>query len=262
MQQDLSRVKYVGPTTVKRLAEHGIITVEQLAALSNEELAAIPGVGKHTAPLILTSAQQLLAVNDLATEAPKAKKKAAPKKPVVKKNPAKSKVVATEESQPPSADEITPESVTPVAEVEAPAESNVKPVKKPRSRKKPSPVIPTEAPTLSETSAPTTEAIETVIMPAPAPVLEVEVIDPLPSEEDFLGKPDKKVKKTKKGDSAKKLIKQAKKLAKEAKKAAEKAQKKAAKKKDKAQKAEAGDKDKKKKKEKKSKKDKEKKNDK
>ena len=60
MQQDISKVKYVGPSTAKRLSDHGIHTIKQLVALSIEELAAIPGIGHYTAPLILASAQEVL----------------------------------------------------------------------------------------------------------------------------------------------------------------------------------------------------------
>ncbi|WP_040839604.1 helix-hairpin-helix domain-containing protein [Thiothrix nivea] len=61
MEQDIASVKYVGPATVKRLAEHGITTIEQLAAMPVEELAALSGIGENTAPLIIASAQSLLA---------------------------------------------------------------------------------------------------------------------------------------------------------------------------------------------------------
>ena len=61
MEQDLSNVKYVGPATIKRLAEHGVSSVAQLAEMSPETLAALPGIGDNTAPLIIASAQELLA---------------------------------------------------------------------------------------------------------------------------------------------------------------------------------------------------------
>ena len=60
MEQDISNVKYVGQATATRLAEHGITTIEQLAAMDVEVLAAIPGIGATTAPLMLASAQALL----------------------------------------------------------------------------------------------------------------------------------------------------------------------------------------------------------
>jgi hypothetical protein len=64
MEQDLANVKYVGPATIKRLAEHGITNVAELAAMSPDTLAALPGIGESTAPLIIASAQALLEVED------------------------------------------------------------------------------------------------------------------------------------------------------------------------------------------------------
>lgn len=61
MEQDLSSVKYVGPTTLTKLADAGITCVAQLAAMSAEELAAIPGIGEKNAPLMIASAQEILA---------------------------------------------------------------------------------------------------------------------------------------------------------------------------------------------------------
>ena len=57
MALELTDVKYVGPALVKRLAEKGINSVEQLAAMPVDELAAVPGVGAQTAPLILHNAK-------------------------------------------------------------------------------------------------------------------------------------------------------------------------------------------------------------
>ena len=61
MELEVAAVKYVGPATVKRLAEHGITTVEQLAEMSVEALTALPGIGENTAPLIIASAQETFA---------------------------------------------------------------------------------------------------------------------------------------------------------------------------------------------------------
>ncbi len=61
MELEVVAIKYVGPATVKRLAEHGITTVEQLAAMSVEALTALPGIGENTAPLIIANAQEILA---------------------------------------------------------------------------------------------------------------------------------------------------------------------------------------------------------
>lgn len=60
MALELTDVKYVGPALVKRLAEKGINSVEQLAAMPEDELAAVPGVGTQTAPLILHNAKALI----------------------------------------------------------------------------------------------------------------------------------------------------------------------------------------------------------
>ena len=68
MEQDISNVKYVGQATQTRLAEHGITTIEQLAATDVEVLAAIPGIGATTAPLMLASAQALLPTTTDAVE--------------------------------------------------------------------------------------------------------------------------------------------------------------------------------------------------
>ncbi|WGZ95921.1 MAG: helix-hairpin-helix domain-containing protein [Candidatus Thiothrix putei] len=61
MELEVTAIKYVGPATVKRLAEHGISTVEQLAAMPVEALTVLPGIGEHTAPLIIANAQEVLA---------------------------------------------------------------------------------------------------------------------------------------------------------------------------------------------------------
>ncbi len=60
MQANLTDVKYLGSATIARLSEHGITTVEQLISTPLETLIAIPGIGEHTAPLILASANELL----------------------------------------------------------------------------------------------------------------------------------------------------------------------------------------------------------
>ena len=68
MEQDLANVKYVGPATIKRLAEHGVTTIAQLAGMSVDALAALPGIGDSTAPLIIASAQELLAAPSAPAE--------------------------------------------------------------------------------------------------------------------------------------------------------------------------------------------------
>lgn len=60
MEQDLSKVKYVGAATLVNLTEAGITSVDQLAALSIAELEAIPGIGAKNAPAMIASAQALL----------------------------------------------------------------------------------------------------------------------------------------------------------------------------------------------------------
>jgi transcription termination factor NusA len=74
MELEVVAIKYVGPATVKRLAEHGITTVEQLAAMSVEALTALPGIGENTAPLIIANAQEILdasvAEPEIETETP------------------------------------------------------------------------------------------------------------------------------------------------------------------------------------------------
>lgn len=60
MEKAIVSVKYVGPATVKRLAEHGITRVEQLAGMSVAELTAVPGIGAGLAPRIIASAQELV----------------------------------------------------------------------------------------------------------------------------------------------------------------------------------------------------------
>ncbi len=60
MNHQLSAVKYVGYTLARRLLRHGVSTVEQLAAMPVEALAAVPGFGLRLAPLVLASARELL----------------------------------------------------------------------------------------------------------------------------------------------------------------------------------------------------------
>jgi len=68
MEQNILDVKYVGQATATRLAEQGITTVAQLAATDVDALAAIPGIGATNAPLMLTSAQELLAATQADAE--------------------------------------------------------------------------------------------------------------------------------------------------------------------------------------------------
>ena len=68
MTISLSSVKYVGPAMQTRLESNGVNTVEQLAAMSEQDLADIPGVGASTAQGILESAKSLLAQTDASTD--------------------------------------------------------------------------------------------------------------------------------------------------------------------------------------------------
>ena len=56
----------VGPSMETRLAEAGVKTIEQLAALSLESLTAIKGVGEKTAQKLLDAARQVLKAKDEA----------------------------------------------------------------------------------------------------------------------------------------------------------------------------------------------------
>jgi len=66
----LRRLQGVGPMMEERLSAAGITTVEQLAALTVEQLTAIKGVGEKTAQKLLESAQQALASASEAAASP------------------------------------------------------------------------------------------------------------------------------------------------------------------------------------------------
>lgn len=236
MQQDLSRVKYIGPTTVKRLEEHGITTVEQLAALTLDELASIPGVGKHTAPLMLASAQQLLneqaQVSTTTDPSDKPISSLKPKRAVKAKTPATQNTSAQKTARPKSAAKAktktntapaneTPEvdAIDPTTSSQAAKNAVNKPPQTASSHPEKSPAAPVAA---------STEKTQASDIPAvPTYEADTQVIDALLTETDI---PVKAPQKSKKAKAAKKLIKKAKKLAKEAKKAVTKAEKKALKK--------------------------------
>jgi len=57
---DLTRLEGVGSKTAEQLIEAGYDTVEKIAALSDEEILAIPGIGEKTAQKILLSARALM----------------------------------------------------------------------------------------------------------------------------------------------------------------------------------------------------------
>jgi predicted flap endonuclease-1-like 5' DNA nuclease len=54
---DLTIIEGVGPKTAEQLIEAGYDTVEKIAAMSDEEILAIPGIGEKTAQKILLSAR-------------------------------------------------------------------------------------------------------------------------------------------------------------------------------------------------------------
>ena len=56
---DLS-IEGVGKKTAEQLAQAGYDTVEKIAAMSDEEILAVPGIGEKTAQKILLSARALL----------------------------------------------------------------------------------------------------------------------------------------------------------------------------------------------------------
>ena len=61
----------MGPATHERLKEAGIATVQQLAALTMEQLCAIKGIGEKTAQKILEAAQQAMTqAADVPADAP------------------------------------------------------------------------------------------------------------------------------------------------------------------------------------------------
>jgi len=62
----------VGPTLAERLKEAGIRTVQQLAAMSGEQLTQIKGVGEKTAQKLLEAAQHTLAAKPAAVESAEA----------------------------------------------------------------------------------------------------------------------------------------------------------------------------------------------
>ena len=55
-QDDLTQVKYVGPTRMQLLNDHGIKTIRQLYQIPEEELAGIKSIGKNYARIIQSAA--------------------------------------------------------------------------------------------------------------------------------------------------------------------------------------------------------------
>jgi N utilization substance protein A len=56
---DLTNVEGVGPKTAEMLRQAGYDTVEKIAAMSDEDILAVPGIGEKTAQKILLSARAL-----------------------------------------------------------------------------------------------------------------------------------------------------------------------------------------------------------
>ncbi len=56
----LTGIEGVGPRTAEQLRQAGYDTVEKIAAMSDEEILAVPGIGEKTAQKILLSARALL----------------------------------------------------------------------------------------------------------------------------------------------------------------------------------------------------------
>jgi len=57
---DLTVIEGVGEKNAELLKEAGYDTVEKIAAMSDEEILAVPGIGEKTAQKILLSARALL----------------------------------------------------------------------------------------------------------------------------------------------------------------------------------------------------------
>jgi N utilization substance protein A len=75
----------VGPMMEERLNAAGVTTVEQLAAMTVEQLTAVKGIGEKTAQRLLESAQQALAS---AAAEPPAAQPPPPEEPAVETPPA------------------------------------------------------------------------------------------------------------------------------------------------------------------------------
>jgi predicted flap endonuclease-1-like 5' DNA nuclease len=56
----LTSIEGVGPKTAEQLMQAGYDTVEKIAAMSDEEILAVPGIGEKTAQKILLSARALI----------------------------------------------------------------------------------------------------------------------------------------------------------------------------------------------------------
>lgn len=216
MTLSLAFVKYIGPAMQTRLESNGITTVEQLAVMTEQELADLPGIGMSTAAGIIESAKALIAKAEANLE------------PVISPE-----TIASPTEDNSEAVATTATTVELVTETQEPVATELKPVVKPKApaAKRPSrsrakqPVVTVAVTQSADTSEPEVNSVE------PA-TKEVSV--------DFTTEPAKKEsssKKTKKSTKAKKestkgeakVKREAEKQLKKAKKVLEKERKKEAK---------------------------------
>lgn len=220
MTLSLSSVKYVGPAMQARLESNGINTLEQLVALSEQALAAIPGIGANTARGILDSAQALMEQPAAAVEQATVETNSTDR--TANDNEASTEAEQTEGSIE-STMEVTPTTAPLAAKRPSRARKNI--VRQPTTEVLAVPVANsvakrTRAKTVSATAKPTA-----AVKPVDLPKLEADQ----PTEQAKVNR--KKVKKpTKNQESSKKQVKEereAEKQLKKAKKVIEKERKKA-----------------------------------